>query len=658
MKSIKKITITAVLLITGFSINFLNAQTSITSYRIENPQALKSHKLEINTDFDFFWGKFVPPFDTSAKADITVEVPSDWNKYPLPDEIREITKTGHGSGTYRIRLTNLTPGTKYVFPVYKLAYTAFKIYADNNLIYQSGNPAEEWENSKAQQYYETAGFYPDSSGNVLLTFYISNDFYRKGGFRGTLSLYEEQYYRNHFYNDLCTHSIFTGILIMISIYCLVTFFLKKEKSTLYLAVLILSVLSRIIFSSFPLIKILWPDIPFSIMLRAEYISVFFIPAFLTLYLDTLNKFIFKKFPAVIIAAPSAVFLILDILLPIETANRIVPMMQIYMYITAGLDGLLFLISLFRHRNYISTVCFFSLAIIGLGATSDILLIHHASFMQGIHLLTPAFLLFSLFQIYILAYIQNKNDLKVIELNNYLQETNQAYYRFVPKEFLELLCKKDITEVTLGEYKISKAAVLSADIRNFTSTSEKLVPIQVFDLLNSYLCRVAPLIRKYNGIIEKYLGDGIIAIFPDSAESALNCAIEMQEEMIELRQEFSQRGIPQIKIGIGIHYGDIVIGTGGNSDRMTEISLSKDIDIAIKTEAKTKTYHRPILATYEAISFAAKEARTAGRKFNFFGLKIDDSSPDNLLSQPAAGPAPASAKSVLFSIYNESFENTL
>ena len=129
-------------------------------------------------------------------------------------------------------------------------------------------------------------------------------------------------------------------------------------------------------------------------------------------------------------------------------------------------------------------------------------------------------------------------------------------------------------------------------------------------------------------------------------------------MIELRQEFSQRGIPQIKIGIGIHYGDIVIGTGGNSDRMTEISLSKDIDIAIKTEAKTKKYHRPILATYEAISFAAKEARTAGRKFNFFGLKIDDSSPDNLLSQPAAGLAPASAKSVLFSIYNESFENTL
>ena len=185
-----------------------------------------------------------------------------------------------------------------------------------------------------------------------------------------------------------------------------------------------------------------------------------------------------------------------------------------------------------------------------------------------------------------------------------------------------MSKKDITEVELGEYKVAKMAVLSADIRNFTATSEKLTPIQVFDMLNSYLGRIAPLIRKYNGLIEKYLGDGIIALFPENAVSALNCAVEMQEQMIELRNDFLKKGMPLIKIGIGVHYGNIVIGTGGANERMTEISLSDDIDIAIKTEAATKIYDRKIIVTKDALDRAAAEVREQGKKFNFSGEKIE------------------------------------
>lgn len=640
MRIIKKLSIA--LLYTCFSLTMLSAENSkISTYRIENPEVFKESYLEIHTDWDFYWGKFISPYDKNATPDIIVSTPSDWNKYPLPDEIKKITKTGRGSGTYRLKITNLNPGTTYVFPVYKLAYTAFSIFANNILVYQSGKPAEEWKYTEAKQFFETAAFTADENGSVILTIFVSNDFYRKGGLRGAISLYEEEVYKNTFFRNATTYAIFCGILVMIIVYCLINFLLKKDKASLYLSLLILAVLSRIATSSFPILKALFPSTPFNIMLRIEYISVFFIPGFLTLYIDSLNKFIFNRVPAIIIAAPSFVFFALDLILPIRLANMAVPIMQVYMYTVIALDALLFIFSIFKERDFITTISIISLMIVALGATCDILLIHHVSFMKNIHLLTPAFVQFAFLQIVLLAYIQNKNYMKVFELNDYLHQTNQAYYRFVPKEFLELLCKKDITEISLGEYKISKAAVLSADIRNFTSTSEKLVPIQVFDMLNSYLRRVAPLIRKYHGIIEKYLGDGIIAIFPESAESALNCAIEMQEEMIELREEFSSRGMPQIQIGIGIHYGDIIIGTAGNNDRMTEISLSKDIDIAINTESQTKQYHRPILATYEAISYAATEARKEGRKFSFSGFRIKDA--------PARG---------LFSIYNDTFENIL
>ena len=642
----------AFLLIMIFSCLQLHA--NISTFKIKDPSIMENSYVELDTEWDFFWKQFVSTYDICAKPDLIVKVPSDWNKYPLNNEISEIAKKGKGSGTYRLKITNLKPNTEYAFPVFEIAYTAFTVYADNKLIFQSGEPNIEWEKTKADQFFSSAVFTTDSNGTVLITIFVSNDFYRKGGLRHSIKLYEAQAYNNVHTKDFSTCGIFSGILLMIAIYGLLIFITKKEWSHLYLALLILSIYSRIIASTFPLLKTIFPLISFSVLLRIEYVSVFFIPGFITLYINSLNKNIFKYVSPKIIFAPSIVFLILDIVLPISIANRMVPIMQIYMYSVIGIDVILFILNIVKERDVSTILAELSFTIIALGASSNILNINHVSFMKGLDLLLPSFVLFALCQIFLLAHIQNKNYLKVIELNEHLYQTNQAYYRFVPKEFLELLSKKDITEVKLGEYKISKAAVLSADIRNFTSTSEKLAPIQVFDMLNSYLKKVAPLIRKYNGIIEKYLGDGIIAIFPDSAESAINCAVEMQEQMIELREEFSSRGMPQIRIGIGIHYGNIVIGTSGNSDRMTEIALSDDIDIAVKTESKTKNYHMPILVTYQAVNSAAQEAKKHGRKFSFYGdkIKTDEFGKPFDLSKVDA------ASTVLFSIYNEKTGNVL
>ncbi len=635
----------------------LNLHAKTSTFKIKDPSVMKHSYIELDTNWDFYWGKFIPPYDTSVEADLVVSVPSDWNKYQLSDEINQITKTGKGAGTYRLKIVNLRPNTEYAFPVFEIAYTAFTVYCGSEVIYKSGTPSTEWEHTVAEQYFDKAVFKSDINGTALLTIYVSNDFYRKGGLRHSIKLYEAQTYHKIHIKDLSTYGIFSGILIMIIIYGFLIFLMKKEKTNLYLALLILSVYSRIISSTFPLLKLIFPSISLELLLRIEYISVFFIPGFITLYIDALNKNIFSFIPAKVIFFPSLVFLVLDFALPISIVNRMVPIMQIYMYTVMGIDILLFIINMIKERDITTILAELSFVIIALGASSDILTIHHVELMKGLDLLMPSFVLFALCQIALLAYIQNKNYLKVIELNEHLYQTNQAYYRFVPKEFLELLSKKDITEVKLGEYRISKAAVLSADIRNFTSTSEKLAPIQVFDMLNSYLKKVAPLIRKYNGIIEKYLGDGIIAIFPDSAEAAINCAVEMQEQMIELREEFSSRGMPQIKIGIGIHYGNIVIGTGGNSDRMTEIALSDDIEIAVKTESKTKLYHMPILATYQAVNNAAYEARQNGRKFSFYGTKIKTDEHGKPFDLSGLSSVDA-ASTVLFSIYNEKTGNVL
>ena len=586
----------------------LTAQNS--TFRIENPVELKQKQVSINTNWDFYWGKFVAPADLTVVPDAVVEVPLAWNKYDLPEDIRAIAKKGKGSGTYRIKLTNLEPDTEYAFPVYKLCYTAFTVLCGQKIVFRSGQPSVEWSKTKADQLYDKAVFTSDENGNALLTIYVSNSFYRKGGFRGKFLLSELSVFEKYHNKQLCIYGIFAGILFIMILYCLILAIFRKETTSLYLGILIFGIFTRVIASVCPLLKTFIPANPFSLMVRLEYLALFLTPAGQIMYFDSLNKKIFNHVPVKILAAPSLLFLLLDLCLPVSIENRLVPIMQVYMFLIIGISIVLFFIRIIKDKDFISIMAIVSLVVIALGVINDILVINQNSFFGDIDLLGFSFVVYAFIQIIILAFIQDTNYRKVVELNKELVVTNKSYYRFVPKEILELLQKNDVTEVKPGDYKVLKMAVMSADVRNFTSTSEKLTAFEVFKLLNIYLQRVAPLIRENGGIIEKYLGDGIVAIFPNGALSAIRCSVQMQQAMVKLRQELIIQRLPGIKIGVGVHYGNIVLGTAGNLLRMTEVSLSDDIDVAIKTEAATKEYGQSILATKQAIARARAELNEA------------------------------------------------
>ena len=319
------------------------------SYKIENPDLLAKEVLTIETQWDFYWGKFVGPEDEATAPDIQVTVPCEWNKYDLPQEARRIAKKGDGSGSYRLTLTNLKPNTEYAMPVFEVFYTASKIYANGKLIFQEGQPAEKWEKGKAEQYYTKAVFKSDSKGTVTLTIYVSNNFYRKGGFRGEFKISENEYYTKSLNRTLVAYSIFTGLLLLMILYCLLLSIQKKSLSNLYLALLILGILSRLITAIFPLPKAIFTNMPFAMMLRIEYMALFLIPSSQTLYFDALNKKIFNHIPAKLLAAPAIIFCILDFILPIRYANRLVPFMQGYMFIIIGIDVVLFFIRIIKDK---------------------------------------------------------------------------------------------------------------------------------------------------------------------------------------------------------------------------------------------------------------------------------------------------------------------
>lgn len=171
----------------------------------------------------------------------------------------------------------------------------------------------------------------------------------------------------------------------------------------------------------------------------------------------------------------------------------------------------------------------------------------------------------------------------------LRQTNQAYSRFVPMEFLELLHQTSITEIQLGDQVQMEMTILFADIRAFTTLSEAMTPQENFNFINSYLKRVSPIIREYGGFIDKYIGDAIMALFPGQADEAVQAAIALQKAVCEYNKHRGKQGYQPIRVGVGLHTGKLMLGTIGESERMEGTVISDAVNLASRLEGLTKKY---------------------------------------------------------------------
>ncbi|MEG4170520.1 MULTISPECIES: ATP-binding protein [unclassified Microcoleus] len=178
----------------------------------------------------------------------------------------------------------------------------------------------------------------------------------------------------------------------------------------------------------------------------------------------------------------------------------------------------------------------------------------------------------------------------------LAKLNAAYGRFVPHDFLNLLEKPSIIEVKLGEHQERDMTVLFADIRSFTALSEKMTPDENFAFINTYLGRVSPAIRKNNGFIDKYIGDAVMALFPTSPEDGVRAAIDMQKEVNIYNQQRQKNGLFPIAIGVGLHAGNLMLGTIGERERMESTVIADAVNLASRLEGLTKVYGAGILVS--------------------------------------------------------------
>ncbi len=177
----------------------------------------------------------------------------------------------------------------------------------------------------------------------------------------------------------------------------------------------------------------------------------------------------------------------------------------------------------------------------------------------------------------------------------------AYKRFVPNQFLSFLEKKSIIDVELGNQVEREMTVMFSDIRGFTSISEQMTPAENFAFINEYLGYMEPQIKKHGGFIDKYIGDAIMALFPNSADDALKGAIAMLEELKIYNQVRQERNLDPLRIGIGLHTGRLILGTVGGLGRMDGTVIGDAVNLSSRVEGLTKTYGVSLLITHQTLA---------------------------------------------------------
>lgn len=178
---------------------------------------------------------------------------------------------------------------------------------------------------------------------------------------------------------------------------------------------------------------------------------------------------------------------------------------------------------------------------------------------------------------------------------------EVFKKFVPHQFLEYIAKKGIENIKLGEAESDYVTILFCDIRSFTSLAESMQHQEVLNFLNSYIQFMSKPIMENQGFVDKFIGDGIMAVFnhPDhddesAARQAVQAAIDMQNTLRQYNGYRNKMGYLPIATGIGIHSGSVVFGTVGYATRMESTILGDSVNVASRLEGLTKHYRCPII----------------------------------------------------------------
>jgi class 3 adenylate cyclase len=539
---------------------------------------------ELQGDWGFVWKRYVSAAEVRGNPALVsrfARLPGAWENVDGTERF--------GYASYVLEATGLDPSRVYAV---RIGHTlsAYRVFINDEYVSVVGRPGVSRESEAPYWNAVNARFTPRPDGSATVILHISNFHDRCGGslfpiYVGDAALIGRMSDAQHL-----TDASSFAVLVIMGLFFLALFaFHRSDRYFLWFALICIPVGFRsLCYNGFTLLALV-PDLPWWLNFRLGYLTF---PAFMIAFVAFFRSIypgLVHRTALLVTAAVFGLFSAIVLFAPEFVSAIILPYFQMFAA-SVVLYGLVVIVIAVIRRMESSVWLLAGFSVAAFTFTYDTLVSMWIMSAAYIGPLGMGLCLFSLGLMVIARYSESFR--RVREMSDELAIINRSLKRFVPSEFLSYLNKNSIIDIKPGDCVETDMAILSADIRSFTTISERMQPNEVFEFLNEYLRIVGPIIRGNGGFIAKYEGDGFMALFPDGAEAAVRCAVQMQSAIASRNRE--SPGLPPVSVGIGIDAGSLALGTVGDDSRIDGTVVSSCVRNAGQFEAATKLFQARIL----------------------------------------------------------------
>ncbi|HSH01999.1 MAG TPA: adenylate/guanylate cyclase domain-containing protein [Anaerolineae bacterium] len=567
--------------------------------------------VSLSGEWVFYWDELVVPGEERERTGLIV-VPRGWQG----ERVGEVMLAGVGHGTYQMRVRLPEVGRDYGLQMPSVG-TSYALWVDDELVLVNGEVGVSAEVTEPTLRARMVTFRP-AEEEVLISIQVSNYHDPSGGIWDHIYLgYEEQVFRAKM-GAIGFDVFLLGSLIIMMLYHWGLYaFRRTDPSPLFFAIFCFVIAVRLVVTSERILLELWPEIPFLLGIRLSYSGFYLAVPFFTAFLYSLYPNEFHNVIRLLFIGVGGLFTVLVWLTtPINFAWTLI-VFQIASLVGSAYAMYVLALSISRKREGgILVLIGYWLLILTL--VNDILYSTQAVFTA------PLFP----FGVFIFIFCQSLVlSSRFSRAFTQVEGLSTAFQKFVPQRFLDRVAKEGIEHIQLGSAESDYIALLFCDIRAFTPLSEQMTPQALLNFLNGYFYEMSQPIEENQGIIDKFVGDEIIALFDPvtvslalkqqvAAVSAVRAAIAMQERLELYSTRLEGEGYMALRAGIGIHSGEVVIGTVGTEMRMSSTVLGDVVNVASRLEGLTKMYGAAIIISEDTLNLLPSGELGAYRWLDF------------------------------------------
>ncbi len=553
----------------------------------------KDGNIRLDGEWEIYWNKLLDPGDFKNSDTIPsdlVQIPNIWNGQKFNGQ--EVS--GNGFATFRLKVKIKNPEKLYALKIITMS-NAYKLWVNNELVAKNGVVGQNKNTSIPEYKPQVVAFYPDSSV-VQFVVQVSNYHHWKGGIWHPIKFGEYPSVQKERDIRIVLEIFLFGCLFIMALYHFGLFSLRKiDVSTLFFGLMCLSIGVRSLFTGENLVTIIFPNLDWFISRKIEFLLTFTSIPIYSAFSRSLYPKEWPKYLYWTIMSIGIGLCLFVLFTPVGIYTFTSYIFTFFSSISSLIIIFVFTKAVIRKREgadlFLTTSLFLLLTMVNeiLNQTE---VVH-----TGLYLPVGLFIV-----VFAQSFILSTRSAHAFRTTEIYARTFQ---KFVPKQFLKRVAKEGIESIKPGNAEKGEITVLFSDIRSFTTLSEKMSPDEVFNMLNEYLSYVEPPIRAHHGFVDKYMGDGIMALFEkegdqSSAYNTITAALEMQDSLRRYNHLRKEASKPALEMGIGIHTGQVIIGTLGGNERMDSTAIGDAVNLCSRIEGMTKVYGVEILVSGPSI----------------------------------------------------------